>query len=181
MLADQLDEVKRRSCRLATPTRPSAKVVWRVFVEMLPIWRRGRQYKSCIELRQEHPVLDALSVATSEEVSTTTTVRRPEMCRLAGFWGSWPLFAPFATHLHSELPKQVGELAHMDQERQAHLIFCRRCGRRRLVLPSDLARVTWPLEPQWAGPYPRDSQRPLATREHATHVCYSRTHARSGT
>ena len=68
------------------------------------------------------------------------------------------LFAPFATHLHSELPKQVGELAHMDQERQAHRDFLAGdADADALVLPSDLARVTWPLEPQWQGPYPRDS------------------------
>ena len=109
--------------------------------------------------RAAQRVLDALAASTSEEVSTTQLRSDDLKCAVSRDFGApGILFAPFATHLHSELPKQVGELAHMDQERQAHLDFLAGdADADALVLPSDLARVTWPLEPQWAGPYPRDS------------------------
>ena len=162
VLADQLDEVKRRSCRLGDADASQCKsCVESVCRDASTMEARDVSTKAVLSYakRAATRVLDALAVSTSEEVSTTQLRSDDLKCAVSRDFGApGILFAPFATHLHSELPKQVGELAHMDQERQAHLDFLAGdADADALVLPSDLARVTWPLEPQWAGPYPRDS------------------------
>ena len=163
VLADQLDEIKRRQCRLGDADAATCRAcVERVCRAASAVESRDASTKAVLSYakRAAQRILDALASATAREVAQgqlrADDLHRSTTARDFGAPGT--LFAPFATHLHRLLPSMKGEAATIDEERRAHLDFLAGdADADALVLPSDLARVIWPLEPTWAGPYPRDS------------------------